>query len=847
MQADFDNMNVGDYVMITSSVELEDNAKLYCKTETEWVYITDFSGATGIQGEKGDKGDKGDKGEKGDTGVGISTLEVIDGALYVTLTNNVKENAGVILTDEVKAWLVSQITDNAESDFNEFYNSKVTEFNNNATEKTTAYNTNAEDKLNEYNTNATNKISEYNSNAEAILKLLPNKTTEIQEVIDVDDSAESSFNNLKVFGNSQQKRTTGAAKVDFGAFAGDYSDEQMEIKIDENGIISLKGTVSAYYSKKIGTLTKDMFVAGNNAYYARSNNSNNSIIFIQSIGSISFSSVNNSSSFEITDESQESDLYIVVNYLKSGTLNVNEILYPMISLESNTLYEPYTGGNPSPNPDYPQEINSVGRKSKNILDISNLYTESTINGVNVKYNNDGTLALKGTSTASIDLYLREGVPLEHGNYSYKCFGLPENIYTNIYYAGDVYGETVKNFTVSNDNNYGIVIKIPINTTIDAVIKPMLVKGFYYSTSFPKFEPFYNTNIIKFKRIKKNFLDMSNAKGGTYAGITVEIKKDGSYSYVGTATNSAINVWLRGAYDTYNSYRSWEELDKSLILFKLPKGNYVVKDCIVFYVLKNSKKGNSSNVLNLEDDAYVVAVRAIHATVGNIYNEIKYPSILNTEEDSVATEYEPYHEDIYIVNFSNTLSAVPGFGDYYNYTDENGQRYVCDEIDFKRGKLIKRTMSTILPKTGWQQNKALEPLDTYYEIVNFNALDSSVSAKGNSTISNYFDKYSNKSNYVAAIQSSIYIRFPLYTGIDTLEKAREFMETHDVEVVYILKTPIEIDLTDNQLEQFKLDKGINHIYSDDELSPRFQLKYYQDMNILLDKINKNIADVSAEII
>lgn len=847
MQADFGNMQVGDYVMITSSVELEDNAKLYCKTETEWVYITDFSGATGIQGEKGDKGDKGDKGEKGDTGVGISKLEVIEGALYVTLTNNVKENAGVILTDEVKAWLVSQITDNAESDFNEFYNSKVTEFDNNATEKTTAYNDNAEDKLSEYNTNATNKISEYNSNADAILKLLPNKTTEIQEVIDIDDSAESSFNQLKVFVNSEQKRTTGAAKVDFGAFAGDYSDEQMEIKIDENGIISLKGTVSAYYSKKIGTLTKDMFVAGNNAYYARSNNSNNPIIFMQSIGSISFSAVNNSPSFEITDESQESDLYIVVNYLESGTLNVNEILYPMISLESNTLYEPYTGGNPSPNPDYPQKINSVGRKSKNILDISNLYTESTINGVNVKYNNDGTLTLKGTSTESIDLYLREGVPLEHGNYSYKCFGLPENIYTNIYYAGDVYGETVKNFTVSNDNNYGIVIKIPINTTIDTVIKPMLVKGFYYSTSFPKFEPFYNTNIIKFKRIKKNFLDMSNAKGGTYAGITVEIKKDGSYSYVGTATNSAINVWLRGAYDTYNSYRSWEELDKSLILFKLPKGNYVVKDCIVFYVLKNSKKGNSSNVLNLEDDAYVVAVRAIHATVGNIYNEIKYPSILNTEEDSVATEYEPYHEDIYIVNFSNTLSAVPSFDDYYNYTDENGQRYVCDEIDFKRGKLIKRTMSTILPKTGWQQNKALEPLDTYYEIVNFNALDSSVSAKGNSTISNYFDKYSNKSNYAAAIQSSIYIRFPLYTGIDTLEKAREFMKTHDVEVVYILKTPIEIDLTDNQLEQFSLSKGINHIFSDDEISPRFKLKYYQDMNILLDKINKNIADVSAEII
>jgi hypothetical protein len=83
MNADFDNMELGDYVMIASSVEIEDNAKLYTKGATEWIFITDFSGATGIQGEKGEqgeqgvqgpqgiqgvKGDKGDKGEKGDKG-----------------------------------------------------------------------------------------------------------------------------------------------------------------------------------------------------------------------------------------------------------------------------------------------------------------------------------------------------------------------------------------------------------------------------------------------------------------------------------------------------------------------------------------------------------------------------------------------------------------------------------------------------------------------------------------------------------------------------------------------------------------------------------------------------------
>lgn len=53
MNADFNNMNLGDYVMIASTVEVEDNAKLYTRGESQWIFITDFSGATGVKGETG--------------------------------------------------------------------------------------------------------------------------------------------------------------------------------------------------------------------------------------------------------------------------------------------------------------------------------------------------------------------------------------------------------------------------------------------------------------------------------------------------------------------------------------------------------------------------------------------------------------------------------------------------------------------------------------------------------------------------------------------------------------------------------------------------------------------------
>ena len=151
MQADFDNMEVGDYVMIVTSIELEDNAKLYARTETEWVFITDFSGATGIQGPQGAQGIQGIQGERG---IGISRLEVRDGSLYVTLTDNTTQNAGLIITDEVKQWIVNQVTDNAKSDFNTYYDGKVTDFDNHVAVKTNEFNTNATDKTNEFNQNA---------------------------------------------------------------------------------------------------------------------------------------------------------------------------------------------------------------------------------------------------------------------------------------------------------------------------------------------------------------------------------------------------------------------------------------------------------------------------------------------------------------------------------------------------------------------------------------------------------------------------------------------------------------------------------------------------------------------
>ena len=75
MQADLNNpeIHVGDMVAIdTGSVEDEDTGKLFVRTNEEFSYLLDLSGATGIQGPEGPEGPKGRDGKDG-----LSIKEVV--------------------------------------------------------------------------------------------------------------------------------------------------------------------------------------------------------------------------------------------------------------------------------------------------------------------------------------------------------------------------------------------------------------------------------------------------------------------------------------------------------------------------------------------------------------------------------------------------------------------------------------------------------------------------------------------------------------------------------------------------------------------------------------------------
>lgn len=164
--------------------------------------------------------------------------------------------------------------------------------------------------------------------------------------------------------------------------------------------------------------------------------------------------------------------YLVVNATNLEDIQVE------IGTEA-TAYEPYTGGIPSPNPDYPQEIRSVVNPvvkiyGKNLLDVKMI--NRTINGIEFVPRADGTLAINGTARANVTYTIVNNFALKAGTYSIKgckAYYIEKNGKTGWF------GKDKNTFTVTtfdSDVKLNVLVFIPTGTTVSEILKPMLAKG-----------------------------------------------------------------------------------------------------------------------------------------------------------------------------------------------------------------------------------------------------------------------------------------------------------------------------------------------------------------------------------
>lgn len=161
-----------------------------------------------------------------------------------------------------------------------------------------------------------------------------------------------------------------------------------------------------------------------------------------------------------------------------------------------TDYEPYCGGQPSPNPDYPQEIkvvtgnNVIRHIGKNLLDLSNGISN---HGITTTLKDDGSVDLKGTTDSewfnmTVSSGKRTKIRLLPGKYTFSVnealnFSLRIKAFYKNYPAEYFHitinpGKTSGTFTVPRecDNFYVYAYGLTTGTVIDLNIKLQLEEG-----------------------------------------------------------------------------------------------------------------------------------------------------------------------------------------------------------------------------------------------------------------------------------------------------------------------------------------------------------------------------------
>lgn len=173
------------------------------------------------------------------------------------------------------------------------------------------------------------------------------------------------------------------------------------------------------------------------------------------------------------------------------------------------MFEPYTGSQPSPSPDYPQPIDVIEEDfnitscGKNLL--PNNITSQTINGLTITKNDDNSVTINGTTTAYTALSFIENFILPKGDYtpSYHYNGqFPEqgSIWT---IATDLEDNQIFGFPIDynstktlNENTTFSKIGIAIQTDKEInnlTLYPMIEQG----TEATEYEPYQGTTTTTF--------------------------------------------------------------------------------------------------------------------------------------------------------------------------------------------------------------------------------------------------------------------------------------------------------------------------------------------------------------
>lgn len=396
-------------------------------------------------------------------------------------TNDFNNNATEKTTafDNNASTKTSEFNTNAESkttEFNTNVTSKTNDFNDNAAEKTTAFNENAQEKIDEYDEHIVEyqaQIDELQEEVEELSENMPWNTTEQATEISVDDAAKYSRNKLELFGNTEQTQYTGVQLLDMsdainGYFTSDAGGTNTSLMgfhtqqyIDVGNSTSVYGRFEALANIKIGRFWIQEYDENYNSLRRTLLSLYDRAMQTKEVRKGSTTLLDNTKFIRISAYGLRelvNEEYVERNPVKDTW---NDMIKATISFSDVDIYEPYVGGQPSPNPDYPQDIHTVNgvpyifQTGKNLVSFlpgyrswrnTNIYVDNNL----IRFIKHGTDGLsEGIQTKMVPFFAKAG----------------EDIYVQFIYNG---GEIT-----ASQTNYNALVRVRFyyidGTTTDANI------------------------------------------------------------------------------------------------------------------------------------------------------------------------------------------------------------------------------------------------------------------------------------------------------------------------------------------------------------------------------------------
>lgn len=632
------------------------------------------------------------------------------------------------------------------------------------------------------------------------------------KTIDINDSAKMPVLGLQMFGKSDQKKTTGYQLFDASTMITKTEGGATVTKnYDDSFTVSGSGTITATFNHtynlthaetvrliKSGMLKLKCEQRTHPYFIVRLNVQNENKMNVSNLAAAE-------SEAEVLQEWLDDE----TSYLRFtfyGVVDANivpGIINPMLYQDGDGTWEPYTGGVPSPSPEWPQEIESVGRVH-NLL--PNDAVSKTVFGITYTVNADGSITADGHATDDAYFILNDGIDLKRGN-KYILSGCPNggssttfHLYIENMSVRDV-GSGVRFATNSDVTNRAVIVIKKGVTVSNITFYPMLRK---MSVSDPTYHPYTGEPSITTYLRGKNLFDISKALNDNFVD-----NGDGSYTMTrndGTSRFSNIVPLYIPAHT---------EITMSMKILEYTKSS----KSIPYYFEGIS---GTKHYLSLTDKyVYTVPEDIVSATfylqgteeIG-AYITIKD---FQLEIGSDVTDYEKYMEP-QILSSTCKLPGLP-VESGGNYVDSNGQQYICNYRDWERGVDVYKCKELILTggeTEGWQTySHAAYNVDNVFRLRITDMIDIKNIAyiKGATVLSNYFEYggyvSEHKPTGIGLSEANyIYLRFDgEHDAIVTTAELRAFLNDkyvngNPVEVVYVLAKPIETPIPEAELQAYR---------------------------------------------